>query len=63
MARLFFGYIIILIGIAGLILPVIPGIILLVIGINLVSEEGGKKILQELKEYRLFNWILAKIEV
>ncbi len=63
MARLIFGYFIILIGFAGLILPIIPGIILLVIGLNLVTEEGGKKIIQELKEYRPFSWFLAKIEV
>ena len=63
MARLIFGYLIILFGVAGLILPIIPGIILLVLGINLVTDEGAKKIVQELKEYRLFNWLLAKIEV
>lgn len=63
MARLIFGYLIILFGIAGLILPIIPGIILLILGINLVTDEGAKKIVQELKEYRLFNWLLAKIEV
>lgn len=63
MARLIFGYFIILIGLAGLILPIIPGIVLLIIGFNLVTEDGGKKIIQELKEYRLFSWILAKIEV
>ena len=63
MGRLIAGYIIILVGIAGLVLPIIPGLVLLVIGLNLVSEEGGKKLLEEMKVRRPFSWFLAKVEI
>jgi len=62
MTRLLFGYIIILVGIAGLVLPIIPGLIFLFIGLNMVSDDGGTKILDLLKERRPFKQIFAKID-
>jgi uncharacterized protein YqgC (DUF456 family) len=59
MFKTLFAYIVILIGIAGLVLPVIPGIVLVIIGLNLVTDEQlGTDIVNRLKTKKPFSWLL-----
>lgn len=60
MARLTFGYILLLLGLAGLILPIIPGLILIAFGLNLVAETSfGDRMINQLKSRRPFSWFMA----
>lgn len=48
-AQIILGSIIILIGIAGLFLPFLQGILLIIIGINIISPYHGQRILKHIK--------------
>jgi len=51
-AKKAFGILLILIGIAGLFLPLIQGIFLIFLGILLLSPEKGKKLIEFYKQKR-----------
>ena len=46
-----FGILLILVGIAGLFLPVLQGIVMIVVGISLVHPVLGKKIIKKIKKF------------
>lgn len=48
--QIILGSIVILIGIAGLFLPFLQGIILIIIGINIISPYHGQKLFGHLKK-------------
>ena len=45
------GILLILVGIAGLFLPVLQGIVMIVVGISLVHPVLGKKIIKKIKKF------------
>ncbi|MEK6897075.1 MAG: hypothetical protein AABW93_00945 [Nanoarchaeota archaeon] len=49
--RTTFGILLILVGIAGLFLPVLPGIVMMGVGISLVNPVLGKKIMKRIKKF------------
>ena len=49
--RTTFGILLILVGIAGLFMPVLPGIVMMGVGISLVNPVLGKKIMKRIKKF------------
>ena len=49
--RITSGILLIIVGIAGLFLPVLQGVAMIVIGISLVNPILGKKIIKKIKKF------------
>ena len=49
--KITFGTLLILVGIAGLFLPVLPGIAMIFVGISLAHPVLGKKIIKKIKKF------------
>ena len=49
--KITFGTLLILVGIAGLFLPVLPGIAMIFVGISLAHTVLGKKIIKKIKKF------------
>ena len=49
--RITSGILLVLVGIAGLILPFLQGILLIILGVSLVNPALGKKIIKKIKKF------------
>lgn len=50
--RLGIGFVILMLGIIGLLIPILQGWILILIAIPIISPEHGKKMLAKVKEWK-----------
>lgn len=61
--QIFLAYILILLGVAGIILPIIPGIIFLLLAANILNkDEQGQKWLNKIRSNDTIKKIIAKIK-
>lgn len=62
MAKTTFAYITLIVGIAGVILPIIPGLLLIVFALKLLRDsESGRRLIAKLRSYRLIDMIATRV--